>query len=378
MAETGAVGVVPFGDVAELDFKVNYGAGRVALLVRGEIDVFTAPLLAGVVGALIDDGRLDVVLDLSELAFINAAGLRVIVDASNRLGAVDRTITIRSPSAMLRRILEITRLDALIEARSPVVTAEALGTEQRRGDHSALVSATPSGLALASSTSSLQTHHEVLDAALRLVTALAQATIGGADGVSVLLTRHGQLTTVAASDETIAQMDRDQYATGEGPCVAAAAEGHWFHVESLVDEVRWPQFIPRAITSGIASILSTPLMVSDHSVGSLNIYSNTSRAFGPKDQELAALFASQASGVLTEARPDQTVEEAAQRLRHGLVVRESIAQAQGVIMAGGASAEAAYADLRRSARHGDMTVAERAGQVLASARHQGPVDQVTP
>ena len=377
MAEANAVDQISFSDVVTLGFEVTYGASWVAVAVRGEIDVFTAPVLAGVVGALIDDGRLEVVLDLSELAFMDAAGLRVIVDASNPLGAVDRTIAIRSPSAMLRRILEVTRLDALIEASSPEVTAETLGTEQRRGDRSALVSATPSGLALASSISPLQTHHDVLDAALRLVTALAQATIGGADGVSVLLTRHGQLTTVAASDDTIAQMDRDQYATGEGPCVAAAAEGHWFHVESLVDEVRWPQFIPRAITSGIASILSTPLMVSGDSVGSLNIYSNTSRAFGPKDQELAALFASQASGVLTEALPDQTVEEAAQRLRQGLAVRESIAQAQGVIMAGGAGAEDAYADLRRSARHREVTVAERAAEVLASARDQGLTDEVT-
>jgi len=77
---------------------------------------------------------------------------------------------------------------------------------------------------------------DLVDAALRLVTALTRVTIGGADGVSVSLTRHGQLTTVAASDETIAQMDRDQYATGEGPCLAAASEGHWFHVESLADE----------------------------------------------------------------------------------------------------------------------------------------------
>ena len=85
---------------------------------------------------------------------------------------------------------------------------------------------------------------DVLDAALRLVVALARVTVGGADGVSVSLRRHGVLTTVAASDETVTGMDRDQYATGEGPCVAAATEGHWFHVESLEDERRWPAFIP--------------------------------------------------------------------------------------------------------------------------------------
>ncbi|MEO6628725.1 MAG: anti-sigma factor antagonist [Aquihabitans sp.] len=376
MAEPLAVSHVSSHEFVALDFELTYGSIQVTLVVRGEIDAFTAPAMAGLVGALVDQGRLDVVLDLSQVAFMDAAGLRVIIDASTRLGAAGRTVSIRSPSVPVHRFLERTGLDGLIEAPSRSLAA-ALGPEQRAGDRSALVSATASGLAVDSRMSSLPAHHAVVDAALRLVTAMAQATIEGADGVSVSLTRRGQLTTVAASDDTIAQMDRDQYATGEGPCVAAAAEGHWFHAESLVDEIRWPQFIPRAISGGIASILATPLMVADRPVGSLNIYSNTPRAFGPKDQELATLFASQASGVLTEARPDQTTEEAAQRLRYGLTVRENIAQAQGVIMAHGGSAEAAYADLRHSARHGDVTVAERAGEVLERARRQEPADQVT-
>jgi GAF domain-containing protein len=83
--------------------------------------------------------------------------------------------------------------------------------------------------------------------------------------------------------------------------LAAAAEGRWFHVESLAEENRWPEFIPRAIEGGIASILSTPLMVATRPVGALNIYSNAERAFRPAEQELAALFATQASGILTDA-----------------------------------------------------------------------------
>jgi len=82
--------------------------------------------------------------------------------------------------------------------------------------------------------------------------------------------------TVAATDDTVAQMDRDQYATGQGPCLAAAGEGHWFHVESVDEEGRWPDFVPRARAGGIGSILSTPLMATGgRSVGALNIYSRT-------------------------------------------------------------------------------------------------------
>jgi GAF domain-containing protein len=208
----------------------------------------------------------------------------------------------------------------------------------------------------------------VIDAVLRMVAAMARATVGGADGVSVAVTRHGQLTTVATSDETIAQMDRDQYATGEGPCMAAATEGHGFHVESVAEELRWPQFIMRARSHGIASILSTPLMVAERPVGSLNIYSNTDCAFGQRDLELAALFASEASGVLAQAEGEMSVDAIAKRLRHGLGARETIAQAQGFVMARqGISAEAAYADLRQRSKKSGTTIIECATTLLASA-----------
>lgn len=42
-----------------------------------------------------------------------------------------------------------------------------------------------------------------VDAALRLVTALAQTTVENADGVSVTLERHGRVMTVTASDDAV-------------------------------------------------------------------------------------------------------------------------------------------------------------------------------
>ena len=211
----------------------------------------------------------------------------------------------------------------------------------------------------------------VVDAALRLVVALARETVGGADGVTVTLSRHGQMTTVASSDETIVQMDRDQYATGQGPCLAAATEGRGFHVESLAEETRWPEFIPRAIRGGIRSILSTPLLAGARPVGALNIYSNAERAFGAEEQELAALFATQASGILTDAAVDVSAEQAAARLQDALRSREVIAQAQGVVMGReGVSAEEAFAHLRRSSGDAHVPVRQRAGDVVASTRPQ--------
>jgi len=363
------------------DVGVSFLAVHVLVGIRGEVDSLTAPALDALLGSVVDGGHADIVLDLGELDFMDASGLGVIARTSTRLRADGGALTIRAPSAMVRRILDITAMSELIEVGLPPSKPTRLGPEQRPGDDSGRVGGISSGSVTSNLAGGavLPARTDVVDAALRLVTKLARATVGGADGVSVTLSRHGQMTTVAASDETIAQMDRDQYATGEGPCLAAASEGHWFHVESLADEARWPQFVPRAIEGGIASILSTPLVVSARPVGALNIYSNTDRAFGPRDQELAALFATQASAILTEARTDITSEEAGRRLHGALQVRELIAQAQGVVMASrGVSAEVAYGALRQSAKRSGVVVREQAAEIVASTLRNRASREVGP
>jgi anti-anti-sigma factor len=338
-------------DEVAFDLALRYLAGHVVVEPIGEVDMLTGPTLGGLLGVLMDSGQTVIALDLANVEFMDAAGLSVIAVASSRLRSAGGTFSIRSPSPLIRRILAISAMDGLVDNEAPRTAA-------------ARVSALPSSTG-------------VVDAALRLVASMARATVGGADGVSVALTRHGQLTTVAASDETIAQMDRDQYATGEGPCMAAAEDGHSFHVESVDEEVRWPRFIPRARHHGIASILSTPLMVAERPVGSLNIYSNRERAFGQHDQELAALFASEASAILAEAGGEMSVDSVAKRLRDSLSAREIIAQAQGVVMARqGISAEAAYANLRQSSKRSGNTVRECATALVESTTGRDLIGQV--
>ena len=208
---------------------------------------------------------------------------------------------------------------------------------------------------------------DVIDAALRLVTALADATLNNADGVSVTLERHGRLMTVAASNDAVLTMDHHQYDTGEGPCLDAKAEGRWFYIESLDNESRWPRFVPLALQQGIHSILSSPLKTNQRTQGALNIYSSKDRAFDTRDQELAALFADQASEILTTAGSEVTDEQSKERFTEALTSRRVIHQAQGSIMAtDGLSAEAASASLYRAARQAGVTVLEYATRVLAT------------
>ena len=217
--------------------------------------------------------------------------------------------------------------------------------------------------------------NELVDDALGLVVALARLTVGGANGVSVCLQRHGRLATVAASDETISAMDADQYATGEGPCVDASLTGRWFHVQSLDYEHRWPSFTPRARKLGISAILSSPLLVSGRPVGALNIYSRTAGAFEAKDQELASLLATQASVLLACAGAGTSFGQLGGRRTEALRARDVISRALGVVMErDGISAEDAFTTLRRLSQHSGTPLRERAEDVVASTQVAGPPD----
>jgi anti-anti-sigma factor len=348
-----------------IELGVDFAVDQAVVRVRGEIDLLTAPTLGAVLGLLVDQGYSELVLDLAELDFMDASGLRVMAGLTTRLATLNRTLTVRAAPLMTLRILEITGMDTVVRLESHDPSVAALGAEQSPGDHSLSVQPVTADLSADLARVSSGLSNTAIDAALRRVTVLADATIGGADGVSVTLQRHGQLTTVASSNDTVLRMDDHQYETGEGPCLAAATQGHWFHIESLEDERRWPAFVPRAIDEGIASILSTPLMAAERAVGALNIYSNTKRSFGAEQQELAAMFASQASGILLDAGADEQMGE---RIADALVAREVIALAQGMLMSEQRlTAEGASAELYRAARAARITVRGHAAEIVASA-----------
>ncbi len=249
-------------------------------------------------------------------------------------------------------------------------TGPSLGPEELADDENLADSSSPAVVEPAASPRPLvRSSTDVVDAALRLVTALADATVDNADGVSVTLERHGRLMTVAASNDKVLTMDRHQYETGEGPCLDAKANGRWYYIESLDDESRWPTFVPLALSQGIHSILSSPLMTSERPQGALNIYSSEQHAFGRHEQELAALFADQASEILTTAGPSVTDEESNRRFVEALATRRTIHQAQGVIMArDNLTEDEAISSMFRAARAAELTVLSYAMQVLASIR----------
>lgn len=348
----------PFGDFRT---AISIDGVRAEVAVGGEVDMATAPTLGGLLGSLIDHGHTEIVLDLRGLGFLDASGIRVLFRVVELLRRHQGRLSVRSVPAHVQRILDITGFAALVEI-APAEVHDVVGAVE-----DALAGDLVAPGAMRRRFGAVPTSNDNVDAALRVVVSLASATVGGADGVSVSLYRHGRLMTAAASDETVLEMDHNQYDTGEGPCLSAAAEGHWFHVDTLADEQRWPEFIPRAVKEGIASILSSPLLTEGRPIGALNIYSRREHAFGPAEQELAALFATHASGILVDADEELSEEESSARIQEALLSRSVIAQAQGMLMERRQiSADEAAAVIGRDSRTAGRTVLEQAVEMTRS------------
>ncbi len=364
-------------DFGEFGAAIGVAAEIAEIGVRGEVDMATAPTLSAMLSALIDSGHTSIVVDLAAVRFMDAAGLGVLAEVAARLDRAGGVLLLRSVPVRVQLILDVVGMGKSLHTEVPPEGLR-LGPEEVRGGEAFREGASDtSDLPATIASLAAPVESDTIDAALRLVVALASSAVSGADGVSVSLERHGRMMTAAASDDTVYQMDQSQYTTGQGPCLAAAAEGHWFHVEALANEKRWPDFVPQAIEEGIASILSSPLMTADRPIGALNIYSKVEGAFGPDEQKLAAVFAAHVSSLLVEARTDVSDDQARARIQHAMLLRTVIAHAEGILMERkGLPAEGASALLHRMSRAAENTVLEQAVDILRSSTSAGALPRL--
>ena len=93
---------------------LSYQDGVASILVCGELDVATAAdLRAGLLEAMAVTN--EIVVDLSELGFIDSTGIGVLVGAAKRLTAEGGEIRLQGVRPPTMRVFEVTGVDRLID-----------------------------------------------------------------------------------------------------------------------------------------------------------------------------------------------------------------------------------------------------------------------
>lgn len=99
------------------------------LAVTGEIDMATAPRFRQQMRTMVNAGTRNVVIDLSGVDFIDSTGLGVLMGAAKRVRSADGEIRLVVTGSRFTDLIEITRLDRVIDVFDSVAAAtEALGS----------------------------------------------------------------------------------------------------------------------------------------------------------------------------------------------------------------------------------------------------------
>jgi anti-sigma B factor antagonist len=104
--------------------RVDQAGGPVLLRVRGELDVYGAPLLRSKLLDLLPE-RPPLVVDLQALDFMDSSGLAVLLELRSRARQNGWTVSVRGARGRVRELLERTGTLTLVEAEPDLPAAPA-------------------------------------------------------------------------------------------------------------------------------------------------------------------------------------------------------------------------------------------------------------
>ena len=170
-------------------------------------------------------------------------------------------------------------------------------------------------------------------ALLQQVAHLAVTTVPGSMATSITQLKGGRPSTVAVTADLWRQVEDEQFARGDGPCLHAAREHVTVHIDDTRSEPRWPTVAAAATANGARSMLSIPMTVGTDLAGSLNLYGRSPAVFDESATQIAEAFAAYAGVVAVNAHAYASATELAENLQKAMLSRASIEQAKGIIMA---------------------------------------------
>jgi anti-sigma B factor antagonist len=120
-----------------MDFGIAHRlVGEIALVeVSGWIEIGSAPRLRDTLISVIDEGHVHVVIDLSEVAFLDSTGLGVIVGLLHRLRSHNGSLALAGASERVYKVFHTTQLTKVLTITETVddaiaaVNSGAAGTQ---------------------------------------------------------------------------------------------------------------------------------------------------------------------------------------------------------------------------------------------------------
>lgn len=123
-----ALTATEFGQEEErVDFGVTTAreGDFTVVAVAGELDVYTAPVLEETLGDLVDGGKVTLVVDLSEVTFMDSTGLGLLIKALKWTREKNGALHVVANTDKVLKVFRVTGLDSVLSLHE--TRAEAVG-----------------------------------------------------------------------------------------------------------------------------------------------------------------------------------------------------------------------------------------------------------
>lgn len=108
--------------------------------VTGEIDIYTTPQFKNAVSAAIDEGKPSIVINMTQVTYMDSSGFGTLLSATKRLRPVEGGLYLSGCNEAISRMLQITRLNTIfgIYATEDEAVAAALALARPAAEVSAV------------------------------------------------------------------------------------------------------------------------------------------------------------------------------------------------------------------------------------------------
>jgi anti-sigma B factor antagonist len=95
----------------KLGLDASRVGGVITVVVEGELDLLTAPKLSARIAELLRERAADVLVDLGPTAFIDSAGLAILLNVQRRVERSGKRLRVVCDEGPVRRVIELARLE---------------------------------------------------------------------------------------------------------------------------------------------------------------------------------------------------------------------------------------------------------------------------
>lgn len=100
-------------DNVRIETSLRHRDGLPVLDVVGEIDIYTTPQFKEAVSAAIDEGKPGIIINMSQVTYMDSSGFGTLLSATKRLRPVSGALFLSGCNEAISRMLQITRLNTI-------------------------------------------------------------------------------------------------------------------------------------------------------------------------------------------------------------------------------------------------------------------------